>query len=116
MSPVGTPRDEKARMRLMLQALAFDVKGLNVSKAERQALREAVLATAYQPLTPNHLILREAAMACLACDPLTEEISRRLHAALVVFRSDKRSTRPTPRLPSNRPPHAFDWQRRRDLA
>jgi uncharacterized membrane protein len=101
-------------MRLMLQALAFDVKGAAVTALERRALREAVNACAHQPLTPNHQILREAANACLASDPLTDDVSRRLHAALLVFRTDKISSRPTPRLP--RPPHAFDWQKRRDLA
>lgn len=116
MSPVGAPREEKARMRLMLQAWAFHAKGRAVTAVERHALAEAVKATAYRPLPPAHQILREAALACLASDPLTDDCMKRLHGALGVFRTDKVPSRPTPQIQTDPDDRSYAWQTRRDLA
>lgn len=122
MSAAGTPRAEKLRIRLGMRALAFTALHsggrCRATSQDRAALRDAVRATEFQPLPPSYQILREAALACLATDPATEESLRRLNAALGVFRTKLSAPRAAPAQAPRRPARqapTFDWQKRRDM-
>lgn len=75
------------RVLLGLQSLAFSMKGLNVTAAERRALYEVASSAALDrmELSSAYLLLRRAAVEAADTDPLTEECAGRLRAALAAF-------------------------------
>lgn len=94
-----------ARVLLGLQALAFSMKGLNVTMAERAALREAAEAAVEHAVTDSrYALLRRAALDCADSNQQTEEGIGALRAALAAFQPVAEG-KPT-----------YDWQERRDLA
>lgn len=93
------------RVILGYQALAFSMKGLNVTQAERAALRAAAEGAAEAAAeSGDHALLRRAALDCADSDPLTEQHIGALRAALAAFR----------RQGEGKP--AYAWQERRDMA
>jgi len=93
------------RVRLGLQAMAFHMKGLMVTRGECQALEDAALACIGLALDDDYLELQAAALVAATSDPYTEDMAERLRRALAVIG-----------IRARKMPHEYDWQNRKDIA